>query len=249
METIGIHYQTWKNRPAVEFVLENLRKHYPEAPVRMISDNGEDFTDLAKKYGCSFEHSNINIFPKGVLAGHPSLGGEANYIGAKVWLERLYTTCLNLTTDWIVVFEDDVLTHGRIKNFPRTHAAGVINFPFKLELIQHLYAKHFRHNTTGIINDVWGYGMCGGSIFRRDFYIEGYEKYIQEFDIEYLARLDDRVGGWSDVLLTVFMIYCGGTYQIWDELEDKLLRYPPKKYVAFEHNVKEHYNIKQGAMV
>ena len=60
--TIGVHYHCWKNRPNVIIALESFRKHYPNAPIRMVSDAGDDFSDLAEIYNCIFDYEDINIF-------------------------------------------------------------------------------------------------------------------------------------------------------------------------------------------
>lgn len=210
--TIGVHYQTWKNKGAVNLVLKNFRKHYPDSPVRMVSDDGEDFSDLAKEYNCIFDHESENIFPKAVFLGHPFHKKDISYGAPIVWLRRLYDTAVKIDTDWIILMEDDIFTLGKIKSFPNTHGAGATNpLPLNRELTEYL----MRRNS---VNTLYSYGMCGGAILDRKFYIEAYEKYINEFasEIEHICQLDHRVGGWSDTLITVFLIFCGGTNGMWE---------------------------------
>jgi hypothetical protein len=240
-QTLGVHYQTWRNRPAVNYVLENFRKYYPNAPVRMVSDNGEDFSDLAQKYNCVFDFENVNIFPKGILVGHPMSGvTDIEPLGAYVWLRRLYDTCKVFDTDWIVIMEDDVLTRGVVSSFPSTHAGGVVSFPLTPLLTAFLMGRNLNNKT-------WGYGLCGGGIINRSFFVNAYEKYIQEFDLKFISNFDGRVYGWSDILLTVFIIYAGGTYSVWNDVEDKKHNFRPD--AAFEHDVKQFYTeTSQGSL-
>jgi hypothetical protein len=209
--TIGVHYQTWKNRNMVNLVLKNFRKHYPEAPLRMVSDGGEKFDDLAKEYNCIFDYESENIYPKAVFVGHPNHKKEVSYGAGLVWLRRLYDTAKQFDTDWIILMEDDIFTLGRIKDFPNTNGAGATNpLHFTSELTQYLLN---RNN----VNTLYAYGMCGGAILDRQFFVEAYEKYINEFsaEIEQLCKLDHRVGGWTDTLITAFIIFCGGTNGVW----------------------------------
>ena len=207
--TIGVHYQTWKNRTAVDLVLKNFRKHYPEAPLRMVSDGGEDFSDLAKEYDCIFDYEEENIYPKAVFLGHPNHKKEVTFEGGLVWLRRLYDTCKQFDTDWIILMEDDIYTLGKIKSFPSTNGAGAENpLMFTNALTQFLLTRNS-------VNTLYSYGMCGGAILDRKFFVEGYERCIDEFDIKYLSQLDHRVGGWSDTLVTTFIIFCGGTNGMW----------------------------------
>ena len=47
MTEFGVFYQVYKNHKAVRFVLENFRKQFPDNPVVLISDGGDDFTSMA----------------------------------------------------------------------------------------------------------------------------------------------------------------------------------------------------------
>ncbi len=61
MIEFGVFYQVYKNQKAVRFVLENFRKNFPYNPITLISDGGEDFTNVAEKYRCKF-YMRENIF-------------------------------------------------------------------------------------------------------------------------------------------------------------------------------------------
>ena len=54
MTEFGVFYQVYKNHRAVRFVLENFRKHFPDNPVILISDGGDDFTYMADEFNCKF---------------------------------------------------------------------------------------------------------------------------------------------------------------------------------------------------
>ena len=54
MTEFGVFYQVYKNHKAVRFVLENFRKHFPDNPVVLISDGGDDFTYMADEFNCKF---------------------------------------------------------------------------------------------------------------------------------------------------------------------------------------------------
>lgn len=241
-QTLGVHYQTWRNRPAVNYVLENFRKYYPNAPIRMVSDNGEDFSDLAEKYSCVFNFEDMNILPKGILAGHPNSGvTNIQPLGGYVWLRRLYDTCKLFDTDWIVIMEDDVLTKGVVFTFPETDSGGVIAWQFQPELLKFLVSKNSK-------NKVWGYGLCGGTVINRSFFVEAYENNISTFDLELIGKMDNRTYGWSDILLTVFILYSGGTYSVWGGVEDVTLSSSRNSNSVFQHAVKHMYVEKQGAL-
>ena len=70
MTEFGVFYQVYKNHRAVRFVLENFRKHFPDNPVILISDGGDDFTYMADEFNCKFfmrENifgDDVNKYPK-----------------------------------------------------------------------------------------------------------------------------------------------------------------------------------------
>ena len=63
----GVFYQVFRKNKAVYFALENFRKHFPENPIVLISDAGDDFSDYAEEFNCIFDMRENNIFG-------PSLG-------------------------------------------------------------------------------------------------------------------------------------------------------------------------------
>ena len=54
MIEFGVFYQVYKNHGAVRFVLENFRKHFPDNPITLISDGGDDFTYMEDEFKCKF---------------------------------------------------------------------------------------------------------------------------------------------------------------------------------------------------
>ena len=48
----GVYYAVYKNKKATNVVLTNFRKHFPDNPIVLISDGGDDFSDLAEKFNC-----------------------------------------------------------------------------------------------------------------------------------------------------------------------------------------------------
>ena len=219
MNTISVHMQCYKNDFAVEKCIETFRKWYPIAPFRLVSDNGSDFSELSKKYNIVFDFKSDNILPKGKFASKDSV---------LIYLQRIYETCLLFDTEWIVLFEDDVLTKGTIIEFPTTHAAGISNHSYQIGLLRYFNDSHA------------GYGMCGGSIFKRETFIKCYES--EKFNIDELSSLDSRVTGWTDLPLTLLFQVNGYEYSTWRGVEQ------PSANIynigaAFEHDYKKFYEI------
>lgn len=221
----SIHYQTWKNKEAVNHALTEFRNFFPNNPIRLVSDNGADYGDFVDKFNLNYEFKDSNVFPGGKF-------GEISH--CYEWLDRLNTTCQLFDTDWVVIFEDDVITKNSNIEFPFSDSGGFINNPWKSELTKVLKSRND-------VNLSWGYGMCGGSIFKREVFLESYKK-INEFPLEELSKLDNRIIGWSDTLINCFLQYFGYTYQVWDGMDDMSYpNYVPKKGATFVHGYKEFY--------
>jgi hypothetical protein len=203
----AVHFQDGNNSDATKFAIENFRKHFSTQKVKLISNNENDYTDFIKEYNIDFEFSTRNLLPKGRFDSIDS---------CYEWLKRINNTCVSYDTEWIIIFEPDVLTKDSNITFPEEDSAGLICWPWYNGL----------HNLLSSINNRnknIGYGMCGGAIFKRQVFIDAYNK-INEFDLEYLSQLDDRIIIAGDCLINCFLQYFGATYGLWDKLED--MTYP-----------------------
>ena len=217
MSNFSVHMQCYKNELAVEKCIESFRKWYPNEQFRLVSDNGSDFSELAKRYNLVFDYKSHNILPKGKFA---------NKEDVYIYLERIYETCLLFDSEWIILFEDDVLTKGHIIEYPSTSVAGISNHSYSYPLLQHLNDNNA------------GYGMCGGSIFKRKVFIECYER--KNFDIKLLSKLDERVAIWTDLPLTLLFQINEYEYSIWRGVDEPTSGIY-KIGSAFQHNYKEFY--------
>ena len=219
----AVHYQTWKNEKATEFVIQKFREFFPNEQMRVISDNGSDYSHFVEKYGIDFTFSDI------------STGSRLKSIDACYeWLQRVFNTCILYDTEWIVIFEDDVLTQNNNITFPTEDSGGMICWPWQNDLTQLLKKRNNK-------NQLFGNGMSGGSIFKREAFIDSYSK-IDEFDLNYIGRFDNKVIGYSDTLIACFLQYFGYSYQIWEGTDD--MTYPGRKVsdtACFIHGYKELY--------
>ena len=220
----AVHYQTWKNTEAVTHALTEFRKHFPINPIHLVSDNGADYTDFVDTFNLSYTFKSSNVFPNG------RFGGISH---CYEWLSRLNETCTMYDTDWVVIFEDDVLTKSNNIIYPTSDSGGVSLNSWTFRLTNELR----KHNTK---NQKWGYGMCGGSIFKREVFLDCYSK-INKFPLEELSKLDDRILGWSDTLINCLLQYFGYTYEVWGGMGDMTIGRQIPETACFIHGFKEFY--------
>jgi hypothetical protein len=230
-DTFGVHLQCHKNKAATEFCVGEFRKFYKDAPFRIVSDNGSDYTVLKEKYGVHYDFES---------EGSMKNGHFNDFEGISLFLERLKDTCVKFDTDWIIVFEDDVLTKKRISQFPETSAAGLCAHKFRDPLDR--YIRDVNPTATTV-----GYGMCGGSIFRRKDFLLCFEKIKSWYDrpsgwtgngLLFLETMDKRIVHYSDIVLTALFMVNGYDYSLWSELEQGGSR---GGNAALEHNFKKYY--------
>lgn len=233
MENFCVHMQCHKNEKATEFCVYKFREIYPNIPFRLVSDNGSDYSNLSEKYNLNYEFDPKSSFNK---SGHFN-----EFEGMSLYLKRIKDTCLKFSDkEWVIIFEEDVLTKRKINKFPDTAAAGLcVN---KLRDPLENYIKKINKKTKTI-----GYGMCGGSIFKRKEFLNCMDKAESFFDPDsgwsgpallFLETLDKRIVHWGDIALTTFFLINGYDYSVWEELEQSNSR---NGNAAFEHNFKKYY--------
>jgi hypothetical protein len=225
--TISAYIQCYSNQMALYQTLLSFRNFYPKEPITLVSDCGDDFSRFAKRFELYYYRSDKNCDPRGTL------GKE----GAFEYLKRIYEHCLRVSTDYVVILEEDVITHRRIKRFPSADCGGPRFNRLADPMIRYLQEIN---NTT---RD-YGYAMCGGSIFNRKVYINCYEKH--NLDLDYLAALDERTVQYSDVVLTLIFLINGHSYAVWDEISEAnhpVVHSRIFRDAAFDHNNKKWYGV------
>jgi hypothetical protein len=101
--TIGAFYQCWKHSAATIQVIKQFRTFYPDSTVYLVSDDGHDYSPLAKKYNCIYEHSTINT--------KAALFYTLDEI--RVYFERLTRALNEIKDEWCMLLEDDVYIGGK----------------------------------------------------------------------------------------------------------------------------------------
>ena len=163
----GVYYAVYKNKKATDVVLTNFRKHFPDNPVVLISDGGDDFSDLAEKFNCKYYYRE-NIFGLGNLDRDP-------YDSKRTieWWDRQKLVCDETGSDYIMIMEDDVLVREPFDINPPFHLRGVrIGNQFTGKMITDIY------NCTRQVST--HYGMCGGSIYNAKTFLKVYNDVVED---------------------------------------------------------------------
>lgn len=167
MISLGAYYACFKNKKATDFVLFNFRKYFPDSPICLISDGGEDFSDIAKKYGTYYYYLN-NLFSSGPINQYDSYRTIE-------WWNRQKMVCDITRSDYIIILEDDVYFKNGF-NIEKEFALKGIG-----KHRTNLFSKKIVDdiNLFGNIRNDY-YGMCGGSIYNANIFNTIYENVIYD---------------------------------------------------------------------
>ena len=188
-KTFTAYHQCYKNKKATEFAIEQFRQYNPDVPYYLISDNGEDFSDIAEKYNCYFVLDENNTGMNYLPAEH-----------AKILYQRLVNCFNHFNTDYVLLMEDDVLCRGTLLieddfNLAMSHVPGN-----KIYLYDTIVKKY---NPTPNVD--W-YGATGGSFLNNNVFTikENIKKVHQFIDEDYNQKI-----GSMDQFITTLYLLCG----------------------------------------
>jgi len=121
----GVFYTCYTEKKAVDYSLEVLYGIYPEVPVYLISDGGDDYSDLEKKYsGLGFNiKTYIEEDSRGLI---PTFGHRGDFHTEEIqkavlssvmtFMERVKRAIDYNKKEFLLVMEPDVLVRGKITN-------------------------------------------------------------------------------------------------------------------------------------
>lgn len=118
---LGFFFSCYKENRAVENSLSELRKHYPDNPIYLVSDGGSDFNYLKDSYGNLFVSleedtmsATFNITDQNWREEvHQNAIKQATY----TVLNRLERAIEYCRTDYILMMDPDALVRGQL-NIP-----------------------------------------------------------------------------------------------------------------------------------
>jgi hypothetical protein len=157
LEKIGAYYQCHSNRTALDFVLKNYRRHYPDSTLVMVCDGGDDFSREAATYNSVYIHDRkINTESNLVFRDLDSL---------KRFVERLADNIHHITEDYFMMLEDDVYVMKRVTTEMLWDINGCNINEFFSDGTSALIQKY-----NPFVPSRPFYGCFGGSILKTEFF-------------------------------------------------------------------------------
>lgn len=234
---LAAFHQAYKNRKATEEAIKSFRQ-FNDGPYFLVSDGGDDFSDIAEKYNCHYYHTKSKLG----LRDHTHESGIYGMTKDEVleWLHRFYLASTIQNSDHIIMMEDDVLVLGKIDVEESVEFCGLDSPPNHLPqaMIDYLTEKYdakFQNN--------W-YGTPGGSIFKTKTFVENYDRVTKIFDTEFDYIKENLCGGIGcvDIWMTTYYYLCKKNYTVNPYLTEAT-RNPNWRNgeYAIVHSYKEHY--------
>jgi len=122
MTTIGFFFSCYTENEAVENSIDELRKHYPNNPIYLISDGGSDFTYLKDRHEnleVSIEEDTMsNTFKVTNQNWREPIHQETIKIATYAVLNRLERAINYCKSDYILMMDPDTLVRGTL-NIPK----------------------------------------------------------------------------------------------------------------------------------
>lgn len=195
---LAIFHQCFKEKAATEFAIEqflihneNLRSKY-----YLVSDGGDDFSDIAKKYNINYYHED-NIGMK-IMDGQTALRA----------IKRIIKLFEISKCNYLMLMEDDILCRGKLDydhdfNAIGANSKGNLFDPDSLEYIADKYKITIKNNF---------FNLCGGSLLNKDIFFNRYD-YIEHFllnEHDYICTRSKKhdcnwqYGNWDS---TISMLY------------------------------------------
>ena len=164
-QPFGAYYQCYKNPYATYKCLESFRNIYPKNTIILISDNGYDYTEMAKQFDCIYIHetNKARLEIKNDIISIETL--KENF---QNWSNRIIKSCLLCDEEYIMWLEDDVRVNSKIMDTFQYDLNGFCpNVFLKGQIEKYSVDFPILNNDT-----IYKFSGHGGSVFKKNKLIE-----------------------------------------------------------------------------
>jgi hypothetical protein len=228
MTALGAYFQCHKNPYATYETLRTFREFYPTEAILLLSDNGYDYSEMARHFNCTYVHETTSgrLTQKVVDDYRPTV-------------ERLLKALSMISSEYFVLLEDDVHVFAKYSEqfkgdingncINKIRASVLNNIPFSVNKNENKY-----------------YTGHGGSVYKKETIVRLLEN---KYQVNWLLDHWKEVGLGSvvdvDIFLSLLIIVNGGKIHHLSEHKDLLTNHiTDTTGVAFLHQVKRFYGKK-----
>lgn len=184
---VAFVYQCYKQDLAFVKCLDNVRRHYPNADIIVLNDNGNDYREICQYFKCDYTYFGENVNVHFDVQNLPKQEVIEKY---RKYLLRMYYALSKTNAEYFMRLEDDVKIRGIIYHIPDYDVVGALN----------VYGN-YNENTNVMLSMVRGrkaenkkeyfFNCGGGSLIKRTVFIEYIKSIIdnpRQLEIMYLLN-------------------------------------------------------------
>jgi len=194
---LGAYYQCFKQREAFIGACQAYRRVYPKASLVIVSDDGDDFTSLARDFGAVYWRNDKR-------SGNGTTTEMSVRPTAELFVRNFLKGAHLIEQKWFILLEDDVYVESCV------HMG---------EVRADIVGNNTSNNGRTVFNDrtqaylrergvtAKYYGGCGGSLFKTEFWRDLSLEGVME-NVKVFGELNDVYH--SDMLLSFICVANGG---------------------------------------
>uniref|UniRef100_A0A6C0DNT0 Glycosyltransferase 2-like domain-containing protein n=1 Tax=viral metagenome TaxID=1070528 RepID=A0A6C0DNT0_9ZZZZ len=181
-QTIGAYYQCHKNPYATFHCLFSFRSHYPDSTIVLISDNGYDYSEMAKCFNCIYIHDNSNAK---FISTHQDIISGSHIENMNRLIERVKTAFILIKEDYVIWLEDDVFVRNKIQEQFHYDLNG-----FCPNMFSRFTILKLKENYPFLEEKEYRYSGHGGSVFKKQSLLESFEN---------KTRVEELLRDWLEI--------------------------------------------------
>ena len=215
MTSLGIFFSCFKENKAVEHSLKELVKHYPDSPIYLVSDGGNDFSYLEEQFPnlkTSLEEDTMSETFK-ITAGR---NGCDSTIGnfSEVYYQDVIQKCTVSVLRRLEKCIDYCKTEYILMMDPDTLVRGELNIPKGVKLLGSRINRGLPKGLKNVLARVEGAKVidCWGAtpaIFHADTFMNSWESFQQTPDLLSMLTKEFYAIYAHDVLLPIMFALVG----------------------------------------
>ena len=121
VQEFGAYLQCYKNPFATFICLMSFRNFYPTSTIVLLSDNGYDYTEMAKYFQCIYIHSTESL-----LLIYRYVYGDGKYEISFKLIDRVVNAFKLCKEEYVMWLEDDVVINNMITDTFKYHINGFV---------------------------------------------------------------------------------------------------------------------------
>ena len=154
----GAYYQCHKNPLSTYSCIDSFRKYYPDVDIVLVSDNGYDYSEVAKQYNCTYIHCDKNL-----VYIHRQMNDGTHITHALSLMDRIVDALSHIKEDYFMWLEDDVIINQQVCDTLSHDLNGYCPHMYFDDVLNELHAKYPFIDPKGD----YRWSGHGGSIFNK----------------------------------------------------------------------------------